>query len=81
MAAREIPAGGIFAFPLRVGAIDLGPIRVGVVHQATGMILAQVGTTAAGAFALRARSFFEGRPVRQVAREVIARRLSFADSN
>jgi hypothetical protein len=130
-AAREIPAGGIFAFPLRVGAIDLGSLdvyrtQVGVleptvvgdavsladamawallqrlladsredlegwereytdsrreVHQATGMILAQVGTTAAGAFALlRARAFSEGRPVRQVAREVIARRLSFDDS-
>jgi hypothetical protein len=130
-AAQDIPAGGIFAFPLRVGAIDLGSLdvyrtQVGVleppavrdaatlaetvawamlqrlltdpredlegwerdysdsrreVHQATGMILAQVGTTPAGAFALlRARAFSEGRPVRQVARDVVARRVSFTDS-
>ena len=130
-AAREIPAGGIFAFPLRVGSIDLGSLdvyrtQVGLpepsvlrdatiladtmawavlrrlladsredlegwerdytdsrreVHQATGMILAQVGTTAAGAFALlRARAFSDGRPVRQVARDVLARRLSFTSS-
>jgi hypothetical protein len=127
--AQEILTGGIFAFPLRVGVIDLGSFDVyrtlaGLleasvvidaaaladamaravlqrlladsgedlaswereytdsrreVHQATGMILAQVGTTAAGAFALlRARAFSEGRTVRQVARDVVARRLSFA---
>lgn len=128
-AARDVAAGGIFAFPLRVGAIDLGsldvyradagPLAPAVVrdatslaetmswavlnrlladsredmegwerdytdsrrevHQATGMTLAQVGTTAAGAFALlRARAFSEGRPVRTVAHDVIARRFSFA---
>jgi ANTAR domain-containing protein len=128
--AQEVLTGGIFAFPLRVGAIDLGSLDVyrtqtGLlepavvhdamavadtmawavlqrlladsgedlagwerdytdsrreVHQATGMILAQVGTTATGAFALlRARAFSEGRTVRQVARDVIARRLSFAE--
>ncbi len=127
--AQEVLTGGIFAFPLQVGAIDLGSMDVyrtetgplelpvlqdaaaladtmawGVlqrlladsgedlagweldytdsrreVHQATGMILAQVGTTATGAFALlRARAFSEGRTVRAVARDVIARRLSFA---
>jgi ANTAR domain len=129
-AQKVLPAGGIFAFPVRVGAIGLGSLDVyrtrtgllepvvvrdatvladamawGVlqrlladsgedlqgwerdytdsrreVHQATGMILAQVGTTASAAFALlRARAFSEGRPVRQVARDVVARRLSFAD--
>ena len=128
--AQEVLAGGIFAFPLRVGAIDLGSLDVyrtqtGLlepavvtdatvladtmawavlqrlladsgedlagwernytdsrreVHQATGMVLAQVGTTATGAFALlRARAFSEGRTVRQVARDLIARRLSFAE--
>jgi hypothetical protein len=128
--AQEVLTGGIFAFPLRVGAIDLGsldlyrartgPLEPSVVqdataladamawavlqrlladsredlagwerdytdsrrevHQATGMILAQVGTTASGAFALlRARAFSEGRTVRQVARDVITRRLSFAE--
>lgn len=129
-ASHELPVGGIFAFPLRVGAVDLGSLDLyrtaegpldprvvrdavslagslsaavlhrlladeredlrdwerqytdsrRVVHQATGMILAQVGTTASGAFALlRARAFAEGRSVRAVAEDVTGRRLSFVD--
>jgi hypothetical protein len=50
------------------------------VHQATGMVLAQVGTTASGAFALlRARAFTENRSINQVARDVVARRVRFDD--
>lgn len=131
-AVQDLPTGGIFAFPLRVGAINLGSLDVyrtrpgrlepevirdataladtmawavlqrllsdtgedlqgwerdysdsrREVHQATGMVLAEVGTTPAGAFALlRARAFSQGRTVRQVAREVIERRLSFMDED
>jgi hypothetical protein len=48
------------------------------VHQATGMVLAQVGTTAAGAFALlRAHAFSQNRSVQEIARDVIERRLRF----
>ena len=129
-AVQDICVGGLFAFPLRVGAIDLGtfdvyqestgPLEEAVirdaetladtiaaavlrrllsetgedlqrwendyvdsrreVHQATGMILAQVGTAPSAAFALlRARAFSENRSVRSVARDVVARRVSFAD--
>ncbi len=49
------------------------------VHQAVGMVLAQVGTDTAGAFALlRARAFAENRSVTAVALDVLARRITFA---
>ncbi|GAB7193062.1 GAF domain-containing protein [Kineococcus sp. NUM-3379] len=48
------------------------------VHQATGMILAQLDVDAGQAFALlRARAFSEERSMREVARDVVARRLRF----
>lgn len=48
------------------------------VHQATGMVLAQLGVSAQEAFArLRAYAFSEDRMLRDVAREVVARRLRF----
>ncbi|MFP7760356.1 GAF and ANTAR domain-containing protein [Marisediminicola sp. LYQ134] len=47
-------------------------------HQATGMILAQLEITPDdAALLLRAHSFATGRPVRDVARDVIARRIDF----
>lgn len=50
------------------------------IHQATGMIIAQLATTPQGAFSLlRARAFAEGRSVREVARDVVHRRLRFDD--
>ncbi len=50
------------------------------VHQATGMILAQLGVSATDAFTrLRAHSFAQGRPVHDVAREVLARDLNFGE--
>jgi hypothetical protein len=50
-----------------------------VVYQATGMILVQldVGTEDA-LVALRARAYADGRPVGEVAADVVARRLRFA---
>jgi ANTAR domain/GAF domain len=48
------------------------------VHQATGMILAQLGVSAQDAFVrLRAHAFATRRPVGEVARDVVARRLVF----
>jgi GAF domain-containing protein len=128
-AAREQPVGAIFAFPLVVGALDLGALDVyrntagalgdaavadgavladtlaravlrrltgdagedGLrrwqddaaysrreVHQATGMLSVQLQTTLEGGFAmLRARAFSTGRPVVELARDVVARRLRF----
>jgi hypothetical protein len=49
-----------------------------VVHQAAGMVSVQLGTSVAEALVrLRARAFAEGSPVRDIAREVVARRLRF----
>ncbi|WP_411700816.1 GAF domain-containing protein [Conyzicola sp.] len=48
------------------------------VHQATGMVLAQLGISAAdAALLLRAHAFSSGRPVAEVANDVIERRLDF----
>lgn len=48
------------------------------VHQATGMVLAQLGVDAETAFArLRAHAFAHGRRLGDVAADVIARRLRF----
>ena len=50
------------------------------VHQATGMILAQLDIPAQDAFVrLRAYAFAHRRPVGDVAREVVARRLVFSE--
>lgn len=48
------------------------------VHQATGMILVQLGTNATEAFSrLQAHAFSSGRTIQYVAHEVVMRRLDF----
>ncbi len=50
------------------------------VQQATGMILVQLDVTAAEAFyRLKAHSYGRGRSLRDVARDVVSRRLNFRD--
>jgi GAF domain-containing protein len=50
------------------------------VHQATGMLLVQLDTTATDAFMrLRAHAFSNGRPVGDVAHDVVTRRLDFTN--
>ncbi|PYI65120.1 antitermination regulator [Arthrobacter livingstonensis] len=63
---------------------NLGPSRDGSllsrreVHQATGMVLAQTGTSATDALLLlRAHAFSEGLTVREVARDVVSKTLDF----
>ena len=118
----------VFAFPLRVGAINVGvidlyrdrPGELGAdelpaalmaadaaalallyldvdgadaftddhdarasyqlqVHQATGMVQAQTGVTIDQAFLmLRARAFADGRPLAELAADVVARRVRFS---
>jgi AmiR/NasT family two-component response regulator len=47
-----------------------------VVHQATGMLLVQLGVDAETAFArLRAHAYAAGLPLAQVARDIVERRL------
>jgi hypothetical protein len=49
------------------------------VHQATGMVMAQVGVTIDQAFLLlRARAFADGRPLAELATDVVARRVRFS---
>ena len=48
------------------------------IHQATGMVVAQLDISPTDAFArLRAHAFTEGIPLGDVARDVVARRLRF----
>lgn len=48
------------------------------VHQATGMVSVQLASSAAEAYVrLRARAFAEGRPVVELARDVVSRRVRF----
>lgn len=47
-------------------------------HQATGMISVQLGVSVGEAFIrLRARAFAEGRPLSELATDVVARRIRF----
>jgi AmiR/NasT family two-component response regulator len=63
-----VPGPGEDEFPL------VGP----EVHQAAGMVAAQLDTDPDTAFArLRARAFAEGRSLSEVAAEVVARRRRF----
>lgn len=53
-----------------------------VIHQATGMVLAQIGGTAADALLLlRGHAFANGQIVRETSDEVLARRLDFSPSS
>lgn len=55
-----------------------GTDRRTVVHQATGMVMAQIGGTIGGAFArLRAHAYAEERPLDEIATDVVNRRLRF----
>lgn len=59
---------------------DGSPLSRREVHQATGMVLAQAGTTARDALLLmRAHAFAHGRTVREVARDVVSRTLDFTN--
>ena len=83
--AREI-APRAFQFAITL-ANDEAPPSTGLavemrreVHQATGMILVQLDTTATEAFArLRAHAFASGISIHEVAKDVVQRRLNFRD--
>jgi hypothetical protein len=56
--------------------------RFAQVHQATGMIQVQLGVPTEDAFLLlRARAFASGRPVIDIARDVVERRLRFSEED
>ena len=57
---------------------DASPALQREVHQATGMILAQLQTTPEAAYSrMQAHAFSTGRSVHDVARDVVSRRLNF----
>ena len=50
------------------------------IHQATGMVLVQLNISATDAFSrIRAYAFSSGSTVQEIAREVVSRRLNFAE--
>jgi hypothetical protein len=63
------------------GAASLSP-RFAIVHQATGMVQAQLDVPIEQAFLLlRARAFATDRPVVDLARDVVERRLRFSQED
>jgi hypothetical protein len=80
--ARQVLRRGLVAANAGQEDADLveGVFSRREVHQATGMVLAQMRLTADDALlVLQGHAFAEGRPLRDVAADVIARRLDFTD--
>ena len=60
--------------------LDTGGTDRIVIHQATGMIAAQLNDTTSNALArLRAAAFASGRPMHEIAEDVVERRVRFDD--
>jgi hypothetical protein len=65
---------------VNIGWLAVVPLERLEVYQATGMIMAQLEITPDAALAtLRAHAFVQDRPIDAVARDVVARRLRFAE--
>ncbi|MHA7210061.1 GAF and ANTAR domain-containing protein [Arthrobacter sp. MDT1-65] len=86
MTARALADAAAWSLLRRVLVPDDGdnPDKIGLspsrreIHQATGMVLAQTGGTAAEALLLlRGHAFANGQSVRETSTEVLARRLDF----
>jgi hypothetical protein len=74
LARRTDPAGAIG------GPLDHSVISRAEIHQATGMVLAQLGISAQEALArLRGYAFAEQRLLIEVARDVVSRRVRFTE--
>jgi hypothetical protein len=59
---------------------ELAPALRREVHQATGMVQAQLDVSATEAFArLRAHAYTSGRPLADIARDVVGRRIDFSN--
>jgi hypothetical protein len=64
------------------GGIGVAPEMRREVHQATGMIVAQLNVSATEAFLhLQAHAFSTGRSVQDIAQDVVKRRLDFSDNH
>lgn len=61
-----------------LGDEDIPPHSRRVIHQATGFVIAQLGVPAEEAeLLIRASAFAEGRPMREIAEELVSRRRRF----
>jgi hypothetical protein len=76
---------GLETSPDAASAADRADTGIGYqaqVHQATGMVMIQLGVTIEQAFLLlRARAFSTGRPLNDVAVDVVERRLRFSSED
>lgn len=80
IAARHIVSGALERSAHEHGTYELPPSAFSrrEVHQATGMVLTQLGVSAADALLIiRAHAFAEGLTVREVAASIVDRRLIF----
>lgn len=82
--AADIACDAVLTLPETFGNADLARLLDGVgadrlvVHQATGMIAAQLEDNVSNALArLRAAAFESGRSIYDIARDVVARRVRF----
>lgn len=67
--------------PGNAGWLDLGVANRAEIHQATGMVLVQLGVTAEEALArMRGYAFVHGRLLIDVAGDLVSRRLGFAEN-
>jgi len=59
---------------------ETGTFSRRLIHQATGMVLVQLGTTAEDAYlVIQGRAYAENRPMRDIAEDIIERRIRFSD--
>lgn len=78
--SRQVLRRALAGHPLATTAPDDGGFSRREVHQATGMVLAQLGVNAADALLIiNGYAFARGRTVRGVAADIVARRIDLAE--
>ena len=84
MVAADIARDAVLYQPYTSGGLDLPELLAAadmdrlVIHQATGMIAGQLDETMSNALArLRAAAFASGRPIYDIAQDVVERRIRF----
>lgn len=79
IAASQVLRRSLASHPVKANLEDNEGYSRRVVHQATGMVLAQLNLSAADALLIiHGHAFSHGRSVRQVAADVVTRRLDFS---
>lgn len=79
VAASQVLRRSLAAHPVKANLDDDAGHSRRVVHQATGMVLAQLNLSAADALLIiHGHAFSHGRSVREIAADVVTRRLDFS---